>query len=959
MRLGSWTIHRVAFATALFLSLAAGLQAAAGPAHLVADLDPGVAAFDPYALPRFSSYTAVAGRVVFFSFLPEGDPILGHTQCALWETDGTGVERLADLCGGTDRLDPAFFQLRVLATTGSVAFFTDPTGALWRTDGTAAGTFPLGGGLLQVPPNDGIAPADSVLGPDGRTLFYAACTPEEGCEPWASDGTRAGTRQIPLVPGPDGSDPAAFKTGGRVLFTTGDTLWQSDGTPGGTARLFSGSGPIQEDFLPVGNALYLVANSGGMDHLWKLDLGTGTPVHFADFPALALQLTTGVSLHAAGGRVLLNVYSSGSPAGPGAPRPPGTVRLWETDGTPAGTHRIVPAVPFTSGGDAFFGVGTGGRTVVFAAGQGEESQYNRLLWALDPGSRRPRLLRPIPAAVFGLVEAVVYHGRLFFSGADRQAYDPWSTDGTSAGTRLLKRLAPGPLDGIAAQFRVFGNSLVITTQKGDVWRSDGTAAGTVRLTGGAAGQPYLPLDAAPLGLRIVFSGLDPASGLQPFVSDLTPAGTRPIAEVGGSLAASSRPSGLAALGTKLLFASCKGATGALRVSDGTRAGTFPLPGSTVPCSPNPPPVSFARAGDPAFLFWFWKNALWRTDGTRAGTRMLATGPFLDGVPLGDRFLYLRDPRPTPPNDFEAVFGLADGTPQGLGSTFTVRFSFPPDKLASAGNQAFFLAREAASPFSQDFWRTDGTAAGTYPLLTGVESLGGLPPEVVRLGDRTYFIVGGRSDVGPEIWSTDGTPAGTAPILPFPFFAFPFDLVALPDRLLFFARSGSPSAPIFSLFFSDGTLEGTHFLHNFSVPAGPSGPLAAEIPAQLTVVGGQAFFRADDGVHGMELWKTDGTLAGTGLVKDVNPGPDGSLPGSLTAGSDGLLYFAASDGEHGVELWRSDGTAEGTVMVQDLFPGAAPSNPEQLTAAEGTLFFTADDGVHGRELWALPLPPSPH
>jgi ELWxxDGT repeat protein len=939
MPMGSWTLRFLSPAVLAVLLSSLPALGAGGPAHLVADLDPGTSAFDPTALPRFSSYTAVAGRVIFFSFLPEGDPDQRHTQCALWETDGSGVERLADLCGGTAAIDPAFLQLRVLATTGSVAFFTDPSGALWRTDATAAGTFPLGGGTLEVPPNNGIPPNDSVLGPDGRTLFYDACTAEEGCELWASDGTRAGTRQIPLVPGPDGADPAAFKAaGGRVFFVTGDQLWSSDGTPAGTVQLMQAAGPIQEDFLPLGNSLYFIFNAGGMDTVSVLDLRSGQATNLGAFPTSGLHLTTSVGLHTAGGRVLFTVYS------------PGRVALWETDGTRAGTHRIVPAAPFTSRADAFFGVGEGGGRLVFAAGQGEDSQYREQLWVLDRGSRRPRLLRSFPYAAFDLVEAALFKGRLFFTGQDPQGFEPWETDGTPAGTRVLKRLAPGPLDGIPAQFRVFAGSLVITTQKGDLWRTDGTPAGTVRLAGGAAGAAYQPLDAAPLGARIVFSGLDPAGGLEPFVSDLTPAGTRPIAEIGSSLAASSHPSGLAALGAKVLFASCKGATGALRVSDGTRAGTFPLPGTTVPCSPSPPPVSFERAGDLAFFLW--KGELWRTDGTRQGTRALAAGSFYDGVPLGDRFLSARQsPAPAPPNDFAAVFGLLDGA--GLLSSFTVHFGFRPEKLVSAGNEAFFIGREADSPFSQDFWRTDGTAAGTYPLLTGVESFGGLPPEVVRLGDRTCFTTSQRSGVGQEIWSTDGTAAGTAPLLPFPYFSFPFDLVAFHGRLYFFAVSGPPSAPIFSLFFSDGTPEGTHFLHNFALPAGGTGPFGVISP-QLTVIGDQLFFRADDGVHGTEIWKTDGTLGRLAMVKDVNSGPEGSLPGSLTAAG-GKLYFAATDGEHGVELWQSDGTEAGTTLVEDLQPGPAPSNPEQLTGADGILYFTADDGVHGREPWVLPLP----
>ena len=43
------------------------------------------------------------------------------------------------------------------------------------------------------------------------------------------------------------------------------------------------------------------------------------------------------------------------------------------------------------------------------------------------------------------------------------------------------------------------------------------------------------------------------------------------------------------------------------------------------------------------------------------------------------------------------------------------------------------------------------------------------------------------------------------------------------------------------------------------------------PTYLTDVGGTLFFTADDGTHGQELWKSDGTKAGTVLVKDINPG----------------------------------------------------------------------------------------
>jgi len=92
-----------------------------------------------------------------------------------------------------------------------------------------------------------------------------------------------------------------------------------------------------------------------------------------------------------------------------------------------------------------------------------------------------------------------------------------------------------------------------------------------------------------------------------------------------------------------------------------------------------------------------------------------------------------------------------------------------------------------------------------------------------------------------------------------------------------------------------------------------------------------------------------------LVKDVQPGPGSSLPGffaddALLVDVNGTLYFAADDGVTGSELWRSDGTEAGTLRVKDVRPGADGSSPASLVDVSGTLYFAADDGVNGGELW---------
>ncbi len=121
------------------------------------------------------------------------------------------------------------------------------------------------------------------------------------------------------------------------------------------------------------------------------------------------------------------------------------------------------------------------------------------------------------------------------------------------------------------------------------------------------------------------------------------------------------------------------------------------------------------------------------------------------------------------------------------------------------------------------------------------------------------------------------------------------------------------------------------------------------PSNLTAVGDTLFFTTDDGIRGQEVWRSDGTKAGTVLVRNIRAGAYGSYPGRLTAVGD-ELFFRARDGVHGSELWRSDGTKDGTVLVEDIRPGSASASPEGLVVVDDTVFFSVDDGASGHDLW---------
>ena len=112
---------------------------------------------------------------------------------------------------------------------------------------------------------------------------------------------------------------------------------------------------------------------------------------------------------------------------------------------------------------------------------------------------------------------------------------------------------------------------------------------------------------------------------------------------------------------------------------------------------------------------------------------------------------------------------------------------------------------------------------------------------------------------------------------------------------------------------------------------------------------QLFFLADDGVHGVELWVTDGTEAGTRMVDDLNPSGDISIY-DMAPFQDGVLMGLADDGDsNNHELWFSDGTAAGTYRVMDIDPTGG-SEPWAIEQVGDVAYFSASNGVDGSEPW---------
>ncbi|MEJ0101584.1 MAG: ELWxxDGT repeat protein [Bacteroidota bacterium] len=74
--------------------------------------------------------------------------------------------------------------------------------------------------------------------------------------------------------------------------------------------------------------------------------------------------------------------------------------------------------------------------------------------------------------------------------------------------------------------------------------------------------------------------------------------------------------------------------------------------------------------------------------------------------------------------------------------------------------------------------------------------------------------------------------------------------------------------------------------------------------------------------------------------------------------DGILLFSATDGTNGTELWKSDGTTAGTVMIEDVEPGAGSSTPTAFVDLNGKLLVTFNTSAYGQELWLEGYHPIP-
>lgn len=127
--------------------------------------------------------------------------------------------------------------------------------------------------------------------------------------------------------------------------------------------------------------------------------------------------------------------------------------------------------------------------------------------------------------------------------------------------------------------------------------------------------------------------------------------------------------------------------------------------------------------------------------------------------------------------------------------------------------------------------------------------------------------------------------------------------------------------------------------------------ATNTSTSYAVLNGKTYFAADDGVHGQELWSSDGTSAGTKLAVDIYPGATGSGVNYIYTFNN-KLYFFAANGWQFVQFWQSDGTEAGTKILVDSLPviDATPVDPPSYAVVNNTLYFTVTNLFDNEEVW---------
>lgn len=851
----------------------------------LADLNPLIAA--PSSAP--SSFAELGTQVLFAATAPA----VGR-ELMIGNPTVPSVAVLADLAPG-----PLGSAPRELTRVGSqVFFFADDGGgeALWRSDGTGAGTRKLRFMSPHVQgyetrPIHAVGAIAFVFGDDGLA----------GRELWRSDGTVAGTVLVKdMEAGSAGGWPSAPTVVGSVLVYAWNAPWPaatrtdlmvSDGTVAGTRVITSSlsGGPYvySTNMGVIGNRVYFGASlpTPFEVKLWTSDLTTvGTAVLLPQGPTSPNGfVSNGASIYFAENN--------------------GTAQPWISDGTLSGSRPVAGlarAHAVVALGTTWFGLGIDS---VFSMTQRGLFRVNNAVATFLGPRLASRELSIYP-------DMVAANGRVYFRAIEEsrvgETHNLWTSDGTSLGTREVLDLAPGEYEADLANLTAFGSGVVFSCDDGflgtEPWFSNGMAAGTRPLAdvlpgvGGGVGskpQSFVDLPGATL-----FQADGAGLGSELWRTDGSAVGTSLVANL--TFLGSSTLSDGVRIGSRAFYR-YSGSGSKILTTDGTAVGTRLLE-----LSSTYPVTSLTASSDRVAHTFIRINTGSNTvnqivklgDGSTTYVSIPAgsSAPTF-GFTVEDRVYFTYDAGGTG-RELWSESGLVRDIQPGPGS------SDPGMTLRLGWNGLLLFSAIDAN--GGELWRSDGTSAGTTLVSDISPGPASSTPREGRVTDRGVFFVADHPSFGTELWITDGTPAGTSVLeaIPGPLGGEPQTLVAQHGGVYFSAKDQFGDR---ELWFSDGTQAGTRLVANLAASG-------SSTPVVLAAVGSRRiFFTADDGVNGRELWQSDGTLTGTRMVGPIAPGLTDPQVTTLFVRGDGILIFPADDGVTGPEPYLLDAGAVSRVV----------------------------------------------
>jgi ELWxxDGT repeat protein len=545
--------------------------------------------------------------------------------------------------------------------------------------------------------------------------------------------------------------------------------------------------------------------------------------------------------------------------------------------------------------------------------------------------------------------AIEHQGKFYFAadnfinGRELWVYDP--ALGTSTLLVDLELSGSSSPTNLASIGDYVYFSAYTTASGREPYRTDGTSGGTIRLadfcTGTCSSNPGLSVA---LNGQAYFAATRTGSGTELMVSDGSVSGTALFKDIRAG-SSSSSPLSLTVISNKI-WMQATGASGGIElyVSDGTSAGTNMV--LDIHTSGNSSPSNFAPvAGGVIFQATTAASGaeLWFSDGTAGGTSLVldiaagSTSSTPSNMVVHNGKVYFAATTSASGRELWMTDGTASGTSMVVDINAGSASSNPTTIIPALGKLLFQATTAAAG---QEPWLSDGTAAGTA-ILRDIRSgtSGSVPNSFAATSTRIYMSA--DTNANRELWVSDGTTVGTVQYDIYSgssgFTGSTYWITSTSFGALFQGTNATVGSELFRFNESGSTVA---LASNIAQPG-------VIVPRNLVMMNGVAYFVADDGVNGSELWSYNGSAAS--LVLDICPGSCSSSIGSLMAWGT-KLYFSATTTAAGSEPWVSDGTGAGTFMLSNLSTTTGSSAPSGFVGMGSTVYFVAQSSAAGRELY---------